>query len=121
MHAANTVLNDKHDPERRLYCLLYARVGLRLRSSLIAVGEIGQAILAMGHDEGAITTTEAIRLVGSIQRNGCTEAGDEKQIKAGFTMDADLVGTNSLANNVYNLLAIFGEITIFDEFTKKLV
>ena len=65
IHAASTVLSDKEDQERRTYCFFYAQISMTLRSSIVTMGKVGLAILAMGVQENVITIAEAVHFIRS--------------------------------------------------------
>lgn len=120
VYAANCVLNDKRDPERRIHCFFYAQISLNVRLAMAAVGEIGQAILAMGHDRGAITTAEAVGFAEHVHSSEKIEEQKHSEAKSGFTMDAGFQGRNVPADDVDNLVGRFEEILLFDQFTEDI-
>lgn len=121
IHAASAVLNDDRNPERRMYCLFYAQICMKLQSSIVAVDEVGKAILALGYNKGVITGAEAVRLTSSFKAGKHGAEQRQKRTESIFTMDANLAGQIVPTANIDTLVGQFEELVLLSEFTEGVV
>ncbi|KAF2010055.1 hypothetical protein BU24DRAFT_496850 [Aaosphaeria arxii CBS 175.79] len=115
IYAASAVLNDEHDPERRMYCLFYAQCGLKHRPAVQSIGKIGESILAMGYDRNVLQQAEVAQFKKMAEYND----NDERRGPPGGGFS---VNRNSEPGNdadVDTLAGRFEDIVIFDEFTES--
>lgn len=99
---ASIVTNDKSDAERHNYCLFYTQTSLTLGNAILAVGEIGLGILAMGCNKGAITSRDALALKASFEKS--MAVGERESDPAGFRLNLVDEAADSHAVNVSTLV-----------------
>ncbi|KAJ4369796.1 hypothetical protein N0V83_005560 [Neocucurbitaria cava] len=136
IYAVNAVLKDKLDPSQRFYFFYYIHLGQKFMSmgGGRAVNGTMQALLALAHDRGAITSAEAVKFTekfrvdeecagGGESRHGEVEGagGKEGRGENGWAVDMDLAIADTKAAAVDLLVTRFEEITLFNEFTEGIV
>ncbi|KAH7113806.1 hypothetical protein B0J11DRAFT_140351 [Dendryphion nanum] len=113
VYAANAIMNDLHDPERRAYVYFYVQMGLRTNYRSLTDNSL--AIVALAHDKGIITSTEAACFAKQVGHVG------ERGVGSGYIIDVERAGSDAVAANVDSLAERFQEITLFGEFTEGVV
>lgn len=124
IYAVNAVLNDKDDPEQRMYFFFYIEAGRRLRSlgSAPTVTGTFSAMLALAYDKGVISNAEAVWWKQRFNSDPILQ--DNKRItsvKSGWAVDMDAAATDVAASNADILAERFAEIALFDELTEGVV
>ncbi|PVH93023.1 hypothetical protein DM02DRAFT_677109 [Periconia macrospinosa] len=115
IHLASLVANDRSDPERYEYCLFYANMSLTMRCAVLAVGEIGLGILAMGCNKGAITTKDALAVKATFDKAMTFE--ERESDPAGFRLDLLDEAADSAAISVSTLSNQIKDLALFNDFT----
>ncbi|KAI8943582.1 hypothetical protein NX059_001577 [Plenodomus lindquistii] len=123
IYAANAVLNDRFDPEQRAYFFYYIHVGRSFRSLSTAstVNGTMQALLALAHAKGAITSAEAVGFTDEFSDDYFAKEIKIKKVSNGWAVDMDKAASNKEAANTDFLANRFQEITLFSEFTEGVV
>ncbi|KAF1844764.1 uncharacterized protein K460DRAFT_98206 [Cucurbitaria berberidis CBS 394.84] len=123
LYAANAVLHDRLDPERRPYFFFYMQL-FHVFGSMgggKAVNVTMQALLAIAHDKGAISSTEATQFTERLKDETSPKENEVVKTEHGWTVDMDHAIAGTAAANVDQLAHRFEEITLFNEFTEGVV
>ncbi|KAF2855091.1 hypothetical protein T440DRAFT_415184 [Plenodomus tracheiphilus IPT5] len=123
IYAVNAVLNDRLDPKQRAYFFYYIHVGRSFRSlsSASTVNATMQALLAIAHAKGAITSAEAVTFTKEFSDDYFAKESKIRKVMNGWAVDMDVAASNKEAANADFLANKFEEITLFSEFTEGIV
>ncbi|KAH7111884.1 hypothetical protein B0J11DRAFT_191567 [Dendryphion nanum] len=100
IYAVNATLSDPLDQDRRAYILFYVQMGFR--ANYRGLSDTIQAIIALAHDKGVVSSAEATQFARHVGDVG----------KSGWVVDVELAASDAVAANVDSLGEKFEEITL---------
>ncbi|KAM5381974.1 hypothetical protein ACJZ2D_002762 [Fusarium nematophilum] len=117
IHVANAILGDTKDPAWRFYLLFCIQCYGHLRQSYRFAEAIGRSLLSMTLQRGALSPSEARRMMEQFEENRQSSPSDD--IRATFMADLNLAMTDPKEASVERLALRFEDIALFQEFTNQ--